>query len=63
MNKDKYSAKENVRELSLEEMDLLCRKYHHLHDEEVLRICARFFSKVANLFKGHHEQPIHSASR
>lgn len=39
------------KQVSLEELDVLCRQYNQLHDEEVLRIIARFFTKIATLFK------------
>jgi len=39
------------KEVSLEELDVLCRQYNQLHDEEVLRIVTRFFCKIASFFK------------
>ncbi len=36
--------------LTLEEMDVLCRKCHQLHDEEILLIIGRFFRVMKNLF-------------
>ena len=39
------------KEVSLEELDVLCRQCHHLHDEEVLRIVARFFLENKNVFQ------------
>ena len=48
------------REMSLEELDVECRKYNHLHDEEILHIIGRFFDKIAGLFKHeshHHGHP------
>ncbi|MGB3211091.1 MAG: hypothetical protein WBB19_10335 [Desulforhopalus sp.] len=36
--------------LTLEEMDLLCRKCHHLHDEEILVILRGFFRKLKKIF-------------
>lgn len=51
------------KEVSLEELDVLCRKYNQLHDEEVLRIVARFFSKIASFFKHGKHQHFHSSTR
>lgn len=54
------------KEVSLEELDVLCRQYNHLHDEEVLRIVGRFFSKITTLFKHEkHEnhEHYHSSAR
>lgn len=35
---------------SLEKMDVLARKCHHLHDEETLQILGRFFWAVQSVF-------------
>jgi hypothetical protein len=51
------------KEVTLEELDVLCRQCHHLHDEEVLRIVARFFSKIKTLFKHEKRQHCHSSAR
>ena len=51
------------KEVSLEELDVLCRQCHHLHDEEVLRIVARFFTKIKTLFKHEKRQHCHSSAR
>ena len=63
MDKNTPYVEQEVKELSLEEIDVLCRKYHHMHDEEVLRICSRFFHKMVNLFKSNDQQPYHSPAR
>ena len=49
-----------IREISLEELDVLCRKYNHLHDEEVLHIIARFFARILGIFKHKNNISIHS---
>lgn len=54
-------SQETKKEYSLEEIDVLCRKYHHLHDEEILRILGRFFRKWANFFYK-DEQAKHGSS-
>ncbi|GAB6190960.1 hypothetical protein [Desulfocastanea catecholica] len=36
--------------LSLEEMDVLCRKCHQLHDEEIILIIGRFFRVMKKFF-------------
>ncbi len=51
------------KEVSLEELDVLCRQYNHLHDEEVLRIVTRFFVKIASFFKQEKHQHSHSTAR
>ena len=53
----------NQKEVSLEELDVLCRKYNHLHDEEVLRIISRLFNKIGNFFKHDKHQHCHSSAR
>ncbi|PHR24459.1 MAG: hypothetical protein COA36_15580 [Desulfotalea sp.] len=39
------------KEMSLEELDVLCRKYNHLHDEELLKIISRFYTKISLFFR------------
>jgi len=51
------------KQVSLEELDVLCRQYNHLHDEEVLRIVARFFTKISTLFKHEKHEHCHSSAR
>ncbi len=51
------------KEVSLEELDVLCRQYNHLHDEEVLRIVTRFFAKIASFFKHEKHQQCQSSAR
>jgi hypothetical protein len=36
--------------LTLEEMDVLCRKCHHLHDEEIILVIGRFFRVLKKFF-------------
>lgn len=36
--------------LTLEEMDILCRKCHHLHDEEVVLIIGRLLGVIKDFF-------------
>lgn len=50
-------SKQDRRELSLEEMDVLTRKCHHLHDEEIARLISRIFTKASNLFEKSHHHP------
>jgi len=52
-----------AKEVSLEDLDVLCRQYNHLHDEEVLRIVTRFFTKIASFFKREKHQHCHSSAR
>ncbi len=47
--------------LTLEEMDVLCRKCHHLHDEELILMIGRFFRTVKKFFK-QNEMSHHHAS-
>lgn len=35
----------NNREISLEEVDVLVRKCHHLHDEEILQTLSRLYRR------------------
>ena len=51
------------KEVSLEELDVLCRKCNHLHDEEILHIISRFFTKVRNFFTHDKHQHSHSTVR
>lgn len=51
------------KEVSLEELDILCRQYNHLHDEEVLRIVTRFFAKIVSFFKHEKHQHSHSTAK
>lgn len=44
----------NSRQLSLEEIDLLVRKCHHLHDEEIAKSVARLFKRIGEFFGYHH---------
>lgn len=62
MEKNNNVQPNRVKEMSLEELDHLCRKCHHLHDEEVLRIAARFFRRLANFFDASEQQPHHSSA-
>lgn len=48
--------------LTLEEMDVLCRKCHQLHDEEIILIVGRFFRVMKKFFFrrkkwDHHASP------
>ncbi len=63
MNPTNQSSKDRSgdfdhKSLTLEEMDVLCRKCHHLHDEEILLILGRFFRVMKKFFTrsemGHH---------
>lgn len=51
------------KEVSLQDLDVLCRQYNHLHDEEVIRIITRFFTKISNLFKHEHHGHYHPSAR
>lgn len=62
MEKNTFNHNQKIEELSLEELDELCRKCHHLHDEEVLRILSRFFSRLAHFFDSDEQQPCHSSA-
>lgn len=37
--------------VTLEEMDVLCRKCHHLHDEEILLVLSGIFRRIKKIFK------------
>lgn len=63
MDTNTYNIDAEKKELSLEELDVLCRKCHHLHDEEILRFLARFFHKIATFFENENQQPIHTSPR
>jgi len=47
------------RQLSLEEMDLLARKHHHLYDEEIVKVVSRFWGRFSDLFGSHHVDGQH----
>lgn len=51
MNTINLASPENRHQLSLEEIDVLTRKAHHWHDEEVLRFFTRFGRWVRDLLK------------
>jgi hypothetical protein len=51
------------KQISLEELDVLCRQCHHLHDEEVFSVVSGFLSKLATLFMHEKNQHIHSSAR
>jgi len=53
----------NQIQLSLEEVDLLARKYHHLHDEEIAEAVARLFRKIGAFFSRHHVDGHHHPAR
>lgn len=63
MNQNAYKIDTETKELSLEELDVLCRKCHHMHDEEILRILARFFGKLATFFRHENQHPLHSSPK
>jgi len=63
VKKNTYEIHEEHRELSLEELDVLCRKCHHMHDEEILRMLSRFFAKLAAFFDREDQHPCHSSAR
>ncbi|BHH81932.1 hypothetical protein [Desulforhopalus sp. 52FAK] len=63
MNKNTYNLGTEKKELSLEELDVLCRKCHHMHDEEILRFLARFFRRIATFFENEKQQPCHTSPR
>ena len=55
MNPTNQSIKERPgdyesKSLTLEEMDVLCRKCHHLHDEEIILVIGRFFRVMKKFF-------------
>jgi hypothetical protein len=66
MNENNFNKKDNNigqehKEFSLEELDLLGRKCHHFHDEELLMMVSQFFHKLEELFNHgghHHGHPI-----
>lgn len=60
---DNTNGIEIEQEVSLEDLDVLCRQYNHLHDEEVLRIVARFCTKISVFFKHERQQHYHSSTR
>lgn len=51
----------NQHQLSLEEVDILVRKCHHLHDEEIARAVTRLFRRIGEFFGNHpvegHQHP------
>jgi len=49
----------DVKQVSLEEIDLLARKHHHLHDEEIAQAVSRFFGRFSELFGSHHVDGQH----
>jgi len=49
----------DAKQVSLEEIDLLARKYHHLHDEEIAKAVSRFFGRFSELFGSHHVDGQH----
>ena len=55
-NKNDSNIVQEGKEVSLEELDLLGRKCHHLHDEQLLIIARQFLHNLGELFKhgGHH---------
>jgi hypothetical protein len=57
MDKNTHGVRGEVKELSLEEIDILCRKCHHMHDEEILQILFRFFSQLRNIFSSEEKHP------
>jgi hypothetical protein len=54
------SQQENRNELiTLEQMDVLCRKCHQLHDERILILLSRSLRWAANFFKHKDEEQQH----
>jgi len=56
MNHTNQSIKDRPKDyesksLTLEEMDVLCRKCHHLHDEEIIQVIGRFFRVMKGFFR------------
>ena len=43
-------ANSEHKKLTLEEMDILCRKCHHLHDEEILNVIVGVYAKLRKFF-------------
>ncbi|MFT5697398.1 MAG: hypothetical protein ACI8ZB_000246 [Desulforhopalus sp.] len=50
-------------EISLEELDVLCRKFNHLHDEKIATMVGRFFTRIADLFRSGSPEDRHPAAR
>ncbi len=45
----------NTNQISLEEIDVLTRKCHHLHDEEIAKAVTKLFKRIVHVFK---HQPV-----
>lgn len=46
------ASRSNSQQPTLEDIDLLNRKYHHLHDEEIARAVTNVFHGISDAFKG-----------
>ena len=61
-NKNNNNVNQKNKEISLEDLDVLCRKFNHLHDEKVLEIATKFFTRIANLFRTGRPENHHSVT-
>lgn len=49
-NSNNSISADEKKTLTLEEMDILCRKCHHLHDEAILTMLSGLFKRVKRIW-------------